>query len=308
MSSPSQPLARPVVAAPSKAAEFLSNVLVVSALATAVLSAFVLYGLGGWAYYGTSADLRSTADAYRMLRPSGYAGHLFGVGGFILMLVPIVYSIRKKVRKFRNLGGMKMWLDVHIFCGIVGPVLVTYHTSFKFNGLISVAYWSMMAVVLSGFVGRYLWVRIPRSLRGLEMTHGELDERAAALNQELAAADLPPELFNKIAEFEHHLVPPEGRPRPLIGLLISELTMRRALVKLQREVEHAGPSSALLHHAAHAIAERAALIRQGAYLEKTKKLFDLWHIFHMPLVYVMFVIVVLHVAVTLYMGYVPFVA
>ena len=65
---------------------------------------------------------------------------------------------------------MKTWLEVHIFCGIVGPVLVTFHTSFKFNGIVSVAYWSMVAVVLSGFVGRYLYVRIPRSLRGIELT------------------------------------------------------------------------------------------------------------------------------------------
>ena len=62
-----------------------------------------------------------------------------------------------------NVGSMPLWLEVHIFCGIVGPVLVTFHTSFKFNGIISVAYWSMMAVMLSGFVGRYLYVRIPKN-------------------------------------------------------------------------------------------------------------------------------------------------
>ena len=40
---------------------------------------------------------------------------------------------------------------MHLFCGVVGPVLVTFHTSFKFNGLVSVAYWSMVIVMLSGF-------------------------------------------------------------------------------------------------------------------------------------------------------------
>ncbi|MEO8679611.1 MAG: hypothetical protein ABI665_11230, partial [Vicinamibacterales bacterium] len=54
------------------------------------------------------------------------------------------------------------------------------------------------------------------------------------------------------------------------------------------------------------IAERATLRRRIAYLKKTKTLFDAWHVFHMPLVYIMFVIVTMHVAVTLYMGYVPF--
>ena len=70
------------------------------------------------------------------------------------------------MKRLRDAGRMKTWLEVHVFCGIVGPVLVTFHTSFKFNGIVSVAYWSMVAVVLSGFVGRYLYVRIPRSIRG----------------------------------------------------------------------------------------------------------------------------------------------
>ena len=54
-----------------------------------------------------------------------------------------------------RLGSIRAWLEVHIFCGLVGPVLVTFHTSFKFNGLISVAYWSMVVVAVSGVIGRY---------------------------------------------------------------------------------------------------------------------------------------------------------
>ena len=82
----------------------------------------------------------------------------------------------------------KTWLEVHLFCGIVGPVLITFHTSFKFNGIVSAAYWSMVTVVLSGFIGRYLYVRIPRSIRGNELTRAELDARADELKDELAAS------------------------------------------------------------------------------------------------------------------------
>jgi len=285
----------------------LGHVLVWSAAAIVLFAAFVLYGLGGWDYYRTPVAMRNYAPAYRLLRPSGYAGHLFGVGGFVLMLVPVAYSIRKKMTRLRQAGSIKTWLEVHIFCGILGPVLVTFHTSFKFNGIISVAYWSMVIVGLSGFVGRYLYVRIPRGLRGIELTHDELDARATALNQELAAAALPVALVAKVAAFEERLTPPSGKTPSLWGLFLGEITMRRDFVALQRELEHAGLGADLLHEAAHVIAERAALIRQTAYLEKTKPLFDMWHIFHMPLVYVMFAIVLVHVVVTLYMGYIPFV-
>jgi hypothetical protein len=239
------------------------------------------------------------------LRPAGRAGHLFGVAGFLLMLVPVLYSVRKKVRRFRESGSIKTWLEVHVFCGIVGPVLVTFHTSFKFNGIVSVAYWSMVAVMLSGFVGRYLYVRIPRTLRGVELTRGELDARAAQLSRQLADSDLPPGLVAKIAAFEREVVP-SSHSASIVGLFFGELGMRRELDRLRREVEHAHVGPGLFHSTVMLIAERATLLRRAAYLHKAKRLFDAWHVFHMPLVYVMFAIVVLHVAFTMYLGYLPF--
>ena len=55
------------------------------------------------------------------------------------MLVPFAYMARKR---FKGAGGAKSlnrWLEIHLFCGVVGPVLVTLHTTFKFNGIISAA-------------------------------------------------------------------------------------------------------------------------------------------------------------------------
>ena len=92
--------------------------------------------------------------------------HLMGIGGWLMMLMPVVYVGAQARGWMRNLGSLRLWLEAHIFCGIVGPVLVTFHTAFKFNGLVSVAYWSMIAVALSGFVGRYLYVRIPAAHPG----------------------------------------------------------------------------------------------------------------------------------------------
>jgi hypothetical protein len=304
-----QPLDRPgtagvVTSLPGRA---LGHVLVLSAAASLGFSAFVLVGLDGWGYYRAPATLRSYMTAHRLLRPSGLAGHLFGVAGLVFMLVPVVYSLRKKIPRLRNVGTMKTWLEIHIFCGIVGPVFVTFHTSFKFNGIVSVAYWSMVAVVLSGFVGRYLYVRIPRSLRGIELTRAELDARADELSRQLASAALPEPVLARIAEFEQRAVPSADDSLGLSGLLTGDRRNRRALVALRGEIERGGVSPDLLRELEQLIAERANLLRQAAYLRKTKPLFDAWHVFHMPLVYVMFAIVVAHAAVTMYMGYLPFV-
>src|SRR6266850_6351860 len=188
------------------------NALALSALAAVAFAAFVLIGLGGWAYYTAPKAVRGYSTAHRLLRPSGAAGHLFGIGGFVLILVPIAYSIRKKVRRFREMGSMKTWLEVHVFCGLFGPLLVTFHTAFRFNGIVSVAYWSMVAVVLSGFVGRYLFVRIPRSIRGHELTQAELDARALQLSRELSKTALPETLLAELEAFEHRVAPPDVPP------------------------------------------------------------------------------------------------
>ena len=134
-------------------------------LASLAVTLFVIVGLGGWRYYFAPHDLRAYTDLHPLLRPSGVVANLLGITGLSLMLVMHGYTLRKRLRVMRTIGSLTTWLEFHIFCGVFGPVLITLHTSFKFNGLVSVAYWSMVIVVASGFVGRYLYVMIPRSIR-----------------------------------------------------------------------------------------------------------------------------------------------
>ena len=276
------------------------------------LSALAIVATGGdccsWASTAgttTGPPLPSAAfmAANRLLRPSAPVGHLLGIGGFLMMLVPVAYAIRKKVKRFRDAGRMQTWLDVHIFCGIVGPVLVTFHTSFKFNGLVSVAYWSMVTVVLSGFVGRYLYAGFPRSIRGQELSEAELDARAAALSRAdrrrraARSGRWPRSTRSSTASSRRRRRRTSRCSSANGGCAASWPALRAASV--QRTAGPRRPPSRV-------IAERATLRRRIAYLKKTKGCSTPGTSFHMPLVYVMFAIVVLHVAVTLYMGYVPF--
>jgi hypothetical protein len=213
------------------------------------------------------------------------------------------YSLRKKVKSMGRLGSLQAWLDFHIFCGILGPVLITFHTSFKFNGIVSVAYWSMVLVFASGFVGRYLYVRIPKSIRGQELSVAQVEQRAADLMSELVAMRLPKHLMDEVGAFEARVIPPTGREPRLGGLWFGEAHIRIALHTLRRRIRHDGVGARTLHDVLALTAERALLLRRLAYLKKTKKLFELWHVFHRPLAYVMLVIVILHVATAVYFGY-----
>jgi len=104
-------------------------------------------------------------------------GHTLGIIGFILMLLTeILYSLRKRSNR-ASWGRMSSWLQFHIFTGLVGPYMVLLHTSWKFNGLAGATTLLTFIIVVSGFIGRYIYTRIPRTLDGLEI-EGTLSEGA----------------------------------------------------------------------------------------------------------------------------------
>lgn len=113
-------------------------------------------------------------------------GHGLGILGFTLMLLTeTLYSIRKRVRSVR-LGRMSLWLRFHIFTGLVGPYMVLLHTSWKFNGLAGVTTLLTVVIVISGFVGRYIYTRIPRTAEGI-VIEGSLSAEALKQARHLLA-------------------------------------------------------------------------------------------------------------------------
>jgi len=108
---------------------------------------------------------------------SDWFGHGLGIVGFVLMLMTeILYSLRKRIRTVR-FGRMSLWLKFHIFTGLVGPYMVLLHTSWKFNGLAGVTTLLTVIIVISGFVGRYIYTRIPRTADGV-VIEGSLSAEA----------------------------------------------------------------------------------------------------------------------------------
>jgi len=123
----------------------------------------------------------------REIPPAGELfGHGMGIVGFILMLMTeTLYSLRKRSRSVRW-GRMSNWLQFHIFTGLVGPYLVLLHTSWKFNGLAGVSTLFTVVIVISGFIGRYIYTRIPRTMDGLEI-EGTLSQEALKQARRLMA-------------------------------------------------------------------------------------------------------------------------
>ncbi len=106
----------------------------------------------------------------REIPPAGELfGHSIGIIGFIfMMMTETLYSLRKRSRTVKW-GRMSTWLQIHIFTGIVGPYMVLLHTSWKFNGIAGATTLLTVIIVVSGFIGRYVFTRIPRTMDGLEI-------------------------------------------------------------------------------------------------------------------------------------------
>ncbi len=108
-------------------------------------------------------------------------GHTLGILGFILMIfTETLYSLRKRTR-LASWGKMSEWLKFHIFTGLVGPYMVLLHTSWKFNGLAGAVTLLTIIVVASGFIGRYIYTRIPRTADGIEVDTPLGGAQAAAI-------------------------------------------------------------------------------------------------------------------------------
>src|SRR3989339_1699273 len=133
------------------------------------LTVTILLLVDGFSYYSTSIESRFFHPNHNSLKPSGLIGHGLGITGTLMMILGVAsYMIRKRKPRLVGYGYLKHWLEFHIFLCSVGPVLILYHTAFKFGGIVSVSFWSMAAVVLSGIIGRFIYLQIPRSIQGKE--------------------------------------------------------------------------------------------------------------------------------------------
>jgi hypothetical protein len=264
-------------------------------------------GLRGCDYYRTPVADRPFHPQYEQLKPSGVESHGYGIVGSLMIMTGVaMYSSRKRLTFLRGAGPIRTFLTVHIFLCLLGPSLILYHTTFKFGGLVAVSVWSMLAVVFSGVVGRYLYTQIPKTLQGQEMTEGEMTQESEFLRQTLlASSGMTAEALDRLDALAHSR---SGTARRgILGVLVHALTFdlhRRWQLKVYRqELQRSRVSGQLLARLSHLALQRSALRSRMEMLEQSRRLFHLWHVIHLPFTIVMFVILFIHVGVAVAFGY-----
>ena len=150
-----------------------------------LLAVVVNLTIHGYSYYRLPVTNYTALRCMSELKPGGDTGRMLGISGSLMMITLLGYSLRKRVRFMREWGKLKTWLQVHIFLGVAGPILITFHTAFKLRGIVAISYWSMVIVAISGAVGRYLYAQIPRAISGAELEVKEINSQLEAINGRL---------------------------------------------------------------------------------------------------------------------------
>jgi hypothetical protein len=256
----------------------------------------------GSSYYLTPLLERAHHPGYWDWKPGGHMGHALGTVGSTLMVLMLGYSVRKRVGALRRLGSMSRWLDVHMFFGVVGPLLVVLHSSFKVQGLVALSFWSMIAVAASGVFGRYLYLQIPRTRAGEEMNLAALErvdaELSDRLRQEFRLND------STVARLEELAAGPPaegGLTRALVRILADDFTRAGRLRAFARACR--GVPVHVRHEFERVLRAKAEARRRILLWSRLHDLFHYWHVAHKPFAVVMYVFMVLHVAVALWAGY-----
>jgi hypothetical protein len=217
-----------------------------------------------------------------------------GWAGFIIMLLTNLYVFRKRVAIFQKRGSLANWLNFHIFCGLVGPTFILFHSNFKVRGLVAISFWSMVISVSSGVIGRYFYVQISKLkgdfLREAEALNSKLLKLAATHNVS------EPEYFTSRRDTLILAGANNYSANPLIAFFKSSVGDINLMFK------HIPSPSALGHEGSVLLKNYALATRKANTIDSFNKLMGFWHTFHMPFGFFMYFTAIFHVVAALMFG------
>ena len=245
------------------------------------------------------------------LTPESGAGYWLGIIGGSLMLLLLLYPLRKKIRFFDLFGKIKYWFKLHMLFGVLGPVAILFHANFSLGSTNSnVAFFSMVIVASSGLVGRYLYAKIHHGLYGRKASLKELRESLKESRGNLGSHYLlTKNIVEKIKATERLLL----RKRNIIVATIlwpvifiraewAKRAIRKSINKTYKQlaVEKGWDKEMLRSLSKDANSEVQPYI-VGLYeiygFRIFEGLFSLWHFLHLPLFIMLVFSGILHVVV-----------
>lgn len=237
-------------------------------------------------------------------------GYWLGITGASLMALLLLYPVRKRLRFMHVFGPTRHWFRMHIVFGVLGPVLILFHSNFSLGSLNdNVALFCTLLVACSGLVGRYVYAKVHIDLDGHRATLEELSDsaRITAVQRREAVA-LVPGLLDRLTAYDSLVLQP---PPSTVSVLLLPLKLaittrweamrlswfaRRQLRLLARKSDIVRAQKSELRRAmVRFIHEHLQRVRRVAELGSYERMFSIWHVFHLPFFYMLVVAALIHV-------------
>jgi hypothetical protein len=237
-------------------------------------------------------------------------GYWLGITGASLMATLLLYPLRKRVRFMHVLGATRHWFRMHMIFGVLGPVLILYHSNFSFGSLNdTVALACTLLVAISGLVGRYVYAKVHVDLDGHRATLGQLSAKVRmTVTDRPQAAALVPQLLERLTAYDASvLTPPQGTIASLLLPLKLAVQTRWAATRLiwyargqlkaqaRRSPAVRAELPRLRRAMARFVREHLRRVRRVAELGSYERMFSVWHVFHLPFFYMLVVAALIHV-------------
>ena len=243
-------------------------------------------------------------------------GYALGIIGGVLMLSQFLYPLRKKLKAMRNWGRIAVWFKAHMAVGIIGPVMILFHSNFGLGSINSnVALGAMSLVVASGLVGRYIYTKINQTLHGRVATLEELkratDEARSDLKRRMV---MDAAIIDGLHRHEDETLKADNSwlaVLPQLTMLgfrtrFMRWRLKRRLVRelksqARKEQWPRATLRARIRAGKRHITAYVLSVRKVAEFRVYRRIFSLWHVLHIPLFIMLVVSGIAHViAVHLY--------
>jgi hypothetical protein len=249
-------------------------------------------------------------DRFKFYKPGSDVGYYLGLVGASMMLVLLLYPVRKRIRFMRTWLPIRYWFRLHMLLGVVGPVLVLYHSNFRFSSVTGgVALICMLAVFSSGLIGRIIYTRIHKGLYGRRLEFEDTKSRLGMTEEEIHSKfHFAPLIEQRLNRFEQKVLADDAARTGNI-LFLPALSLwqvwvyRQATKDLRRLLKTVGrekkwPRSKIrrrIRFGKRIIRQYLDSVRSVASFHAFERLFSLWHVLHVPLLFLLIIAAVIHV-------------
>ena len=235
-------------------------------------------------------------------------GRWMGYLGAGMMVVAALYTLRLHLPGLRRVGNAKTWFDFHVVFGIAGPILSLLHTNLHVFSLywVTALWWAVLAVVLTGLVGRYLYTMVPRLEAATERDKKQLDDGIKIAADQWASMTTTANVLQHFLKAQEKTAERERASGGLGGLglfwwlLRSRLREAQAATALRYRLLGQMKNAKLRTTAIELMRQRARVERKTKLLGVAKPLLARWRALHIGITVVMFVLLVAHVAISIW--------